>query len=641
MSRLSTFQRTPQDGVARDVTSRGRKMKKNKSRHRAAGYSRTSGISQKDNTSIPRQKEAIERFIERQGWIFVSHYVDECKSGANVAGRDDFQRMMKDAAKDKFDIIVPYDATRFARDGLDILNSAKFLKDNYGKYVVDTRNTFDNLTKNNVIKNFVHAGLSEYERLNILTRTKGGIIANAKAGLPWTGSYIVGRTFIWTDKKRRQGKWKISERGEIIKKILERFDRGESLRALVKEFGISSPQIIYQAVRNGQLSGIYKVKFTSKEKDLDVEGLNEPIPVPAIPEVIPPELEKRVKERLEHNRRFTKKKDEYPLSGFLYCAQCSYALTGQTVKKRKSGIVVYKYVNYRHNQESHLRKCTFCGVHGDKIEPAVLDYLYNSFLDEPTYMKAVKAKLPSKEDRKAAEKDLEQVEKQIRSVNVKLNNISDELERGDFDRNDLLKRQKQRKAEQIALFNRRDELQETLDNMPDPKVVDREARAWQKYLKWRIRKRNWRTLPYEDIQKYLHFLFSENPKKNGFGIFVNKKDSQFHITFKGRFDFNHVIVDGQKVPQSVLKLHELHKRLKPGIPKAKVKEFEKDFKSLEKIVQEYATTLEKAESLEQLVEKIEAIESDIELEEVEIERLKQSLKPESGNEFSLPMSRSK
>jgi DNA invertase Pin-like site-specific DNA recombinase len=49
-----------------------------------AGYCRTSSERQRDNTSIPRQKEAIAAFCRGNGWREPVFYVDECKSGANA-----------------------------------------------------------------------------------------------------------------------------------------------------------------------------------------------------------------------------------------------------------------------------------------------------------------------------------------------------------------------------------------------------------------------------------------------------------------------------------------------------------------------------------------------------------------------------
>ena len=125
---------------------------------RAVGYCRTSGEGQRDNTSMPRQRTAIEATCKASGWRFVEHYVDECKSGAKTEGRDDYKRMLADAAAGKFDLIVPFDATRFARDGVDIVSTAKFLKTEFGIFVVDAKNQFDNRSHRNSLRNFAQAG---------------------------------------------------------------------------------------------------------------------------------------------------------------------------------------------------------------------------------------------------------------------------------------------------------------------------------------------------------------------------------------------------------------------------------------------------------------------------------------------------
>jgi DNA invertase Pin-like site-specific DNA recombinase len=91
------------------MVEQGQAMTRDNSKKlRAVGYCRTSGEGQRDNTSIPRQKNEIERFIASNEWEFVGHYVDECKSGATVAGRDDFKRMLRGGANDEYDIVVPY-----------------------------------------------------------------------------------------------------------------------------------------------------------------------------------------------------------------------------------------------------------------------------------------------------------------------------------------------------------------------------------------------------------------------------------------------------------------------------------------------------------------------------------------------------
>lgn len=92
---------------------------------RVAGYCRTSSEGQRDNTSIPTQKAEIERFAAARGWTIVGWYIDESKSGSKIEGRDEFARMMRDAANGDFDVIVVYDINRFGRDGTDIIASSR------------------------------------------------------------------------------------------------------------------------------------------------------------------------------------------------------------------------------------------------------------------------------------------------------------------------------------------------------------------------------------------------------------------------------------------------------------------------------------------------------------------------------------
>src|SRR5262249_6310272 len=110
------------------------------------------------------------------------------------------KRMLQDCARGELDLLVPYDATRLARDGVDIVSTAKVLKADFGIHVVDAKGQFDNRDYRNVLRNFVQAGVSEHERLTIMERMLGARVAKARAGLPWTGHPPFGRAFRKTGK---------------------------------------------------------------------------------------------------------------------------------------------------------------------------------------------------------------------------------------------------------------------------------------------------------------------------------------------------------------------------------------------------------------------------------------------------------
>jgi len=486
---------------------------------RAVGYCRTSGEKQRDNTSIPNQRNDIAKFVEQRGWELVRFYVDEAKTGSKIEGRDGFQQMVKDAAAGLFDLIVVYDVDRFARDGSDIITQTKFLKENFGIDVIDTRG-FDSRDRRSVLMRFVKAGVSEEERLRILERNCSGRIARAKSGLPWCGHLPVGRGFKRTGKN--SGEWYVNETGKRLAALLQRYADGEPLRDLVKEYGFSSPELVLNNVYRGQLSGVYQTRFHSP--DIGIENLV--IPVPAVPQIITPALEKRVRERMAHNRRSNKEhKHKYLLTGFVRCGHCGKFLAGQT---QPGGHTYYRHTYYQRRKV----KCPFAGVRGSLLEEKVLDYLYAEYLDEPNYKKAIKSALPSGEDRKVLLRDIEQAEHQLRAIEGKINRLVCAVADG-ADPALLIEQQDLFKAQKQALQNRLRDLKQTLDSLPDPKQLKEQALSIRVRLRAKYRCRDWHKLDYAEIRRYLHFLFGDNPAEHGYGIYVTKRGNEWYVRVEG------------------------------------------------------------------------------------------------------------
>ena len=170
---------------------------------RAVGYCRTSGEGQRDNTSIPSQQQAIAARCRQEGWVLGEGYTDECRSGSKVAGRDEFQRLMRDAADGRFDVVVVYQVSRWGRDGADIIESCRTLKREFHVDVIETSGGFDTRKATNALMNFVSEGVAEHEPIG-LERTMRGRMARAASGQPWCGNPPVGRTY-----DRTTGTWSV------------------------------------------------------------------------------------------------------------------------------------------------------------------------------------------------------------------------------------------------------------------------------------------------------------------------------------------------------------------------------------------------------------------------------------------------
>ena len=71
-------------------------------------------------TSLIDQERNCRRYIEAQGWVVAEHWVckDAAKSGASVAGREGFLRLMEGARRSPrpFDVVVVDDLSRLTRE---------------------------------------------------------------------------------------------------------------------------------------------------------------------------------------------------------------------------------------------------------------------------------------------------------------------------------------------------------------------------------------------------------------------------------------------------------------------------------------------------------------------------------------------
>jgi len=504
---------------------------------RAAGYCRTSGEGQRDNTSIPNQRDKIEALCKANGWALVHIYIDEAKSGAKIVGRDDFQQMMTDAANGDFDVIVPYDISRFARDGVDILSSAKFLKSDYGIFTVDTKGCFDNRHSRNTLTNIVHAGASEHERLSIMERMLGGRIRKAKEGKPWSASPPIGRAY---DKESE--KWFITDKGRAIAAILARYIEGESLRQLCKEFGNIPSQKISEYVHHGQLSGTYVARFNAPDIDLQEE-----VPVPSIPEVVPESLLEKARKRLIHNRKFNRHDvhREYRLSGFIRCEQCGKALTGQA-----RGNTLY----YRHNNRC---QCDVRSVKAKDIEEPVLDYLYSFFLDAPAFNEAVRAALPSDDTRRRLELDAKRAAKQLAKKEEEISNLVAAIAAGAKPEL-LISQQDKLKAERDRLRDQSEMLNDRLANLPDPEEIARQSEAIRLSLLKEVARRNWWELSMDEINRFFIYLFGQSTIRTSTGIFVQgDEDDNVIVEFRGNMSFHHKLINGRICTRTISEMESV------------------------------------------------------------------------------------
>ena len=93
-----------------------------------AAYCRVSTSKEEQLDSLENQKAFFTAYASRNGYDLVRLYADEGISGTSLKNRDAFNRMMLDAQKKLFSMVVVKDISRLARNTVDFLVSIRQLK---------------------------------------------------------------------------------------------------------------------------------------------------------------------------------------------------------------------------------------------------------------------------------------------------------------------------------------------------------------------------------------------------------------------------------------------------------------------------------------------------------------------------------
>ena len=101
----------------------------NKTPLRVAAYCRVSRDGVQDGSFETQRDFFINGIVGHPGWELGGLYADYAKTGTQIRGRTDFQRMMRHASAGKFDYILAKSISRFSRSVSDTMKSIRELTD--------------------------------------------------------------------------------------------------------------------------------------------------------------------------------------------------------------------------------------------------------------------------------------------------------------------------------------------------------------------------------------------------------------------------------------------------------------------------------------------------------------------------------
>ena len=145
-----------------------------------AAYCRVSTDKEDQLNSLEAQKNFFSEYTKRTGDNLVCLYADEGISGTKIKNRKEFLKMMSDAERGMFDMVVVKDISRFARNTVDLLQNVRKLK----SLGIETQFLTANMTSmgNSEFVLTIFGALAQEESANTSKRVKFGKKVNAEKG---------------------------------------------------------------------------------------------------------------------------------------------------------------------------------------------------------------------------------------------------------------------------------------------------------------------------------------------------------------------------------------------------------------------------------------------------------------------------
>lgn len=145
-----------------------------------AAYCRVSTEKEEQLDSLAHQKEFFLEYARKNGHELFRLYADEGISGTSLKKRSEFQRLMNDAQKGLFELVVVKDISRVARNTVDFLQSIRKLKAMGVNMIFITAN-MTSLGDSEFILT-IFGAMAQEESSSLSKRVKWGKKINAKKG---------------------------------------------------------------------------------------------------------------------------------------------------------------------------------------------------------------------------------------------------------------------------------------------------------------------------------------------------------------------------------------------------------------------------------------------------------------------------
>ena len=317
---------------------------------RVTYYARVSTDTDEQLNSLENQTNYFENYIkENNNWTYIPGYIDEGLSGSTVKNRYNFLRMIEDAKRGLFDLIITKEVSRFSRNLSDSIKYTQMLLQyNVGVYFqTNGINTFD--PNSEFILNMMGSvAQEEVKRLSL--RVKWGHKNAIKRGR------ILGSNNI-TGYQKNNGKLTVDENEAIkVRKIFTLYASGKyGLNKLARELyrqnitnsnnNIYDKETLKRILENPKYKGYYRghtteiIDYRLKRRIIIPKNEQLIYKDDSIPQIVSEELWEEANQILRKRSTQIKGKKikitTYPYTNKLFCKEHNSSFYRKISRKEK------------------------------------------------------------------------------------------------------------------------------------------------------------------------------------------------------------------------------------------------------------------------------------------------------------------
>jgi site-specific DNA recombinase len=295
---------------------------------RAVAYIRESTEEQGKGFSPDAQRERIREFAPENDLQLIAEYCDFHSGWRKSAARPEFQRLMADAAAGKFDVVLVFHTSRFARNQVEARRYKQMLREKLGIRVISVTQPMgeDHSDPSSFLAESIHEMFDEYYSVSLSFWVRSGLKEKARQG------HLVGM-LPWGYVRDPQTKLAVAdpELAPLVLHVFERYATGQESDLTIAQwlnatgartmrdrlFGKDAVrEILSNATYCGYVSG-------RRDVSRSIKGLHEPI--------VSEELFDRVQEVRLWRTRVLKAgppSEDYLLRKLLRCDRCGARMHG-------------------------------------------------------------------------------------------------------------------------------------------------------------------------------------------------------------------------------------------------------------------------------------------------------------------------